>query len=539
LLYLFEDYALDTDRRELHRRGAQIALAPQVFDILEYLIRNRERVVSKESLIATVWGGRIVSESALTTRINAVRYAIGDSGDEQRLIKTLLRKGIRFVGTVREQPGPAGADAIAATALAAGPSPTLPGPMDLTAERPRALAIPEKPSIVVLPFANLSAGLEQEYFADGVVEEIITALSRFSGLFVIARNSSFTYRGRAVDVRSVGRELGVRYVLEGSVRRDGQRVRITGQLINAAIATHLWADRFDGDLQDIFGLQDRVTASVVGAIAPKIEQAEIERTRLKPTESLDAYDYYLRGRSSFHQWTQDAASEALRLFYKALEADPDFASAYGMAAMCYAQRRMNSRMPDRRQEIAEAARLATRAAALGKNDAVALSSAGYAQARVVGDLDAGVALLDRALVLNPNLAQAWYCAGYVKIFCGEPDMALEHLEHVMRLSPIDPLMFLVQTGTAFAHLIAGRYDEASSWADQALREKPDYHPALRVAAASNALAGRLSRARNALAHLRELNPVLRVSSLKDLVPFRRPEDLARYEEGLRKAGLPE
>ena len=224
-----------------------------------------------------------------------------------------------------------------------------------------ALTLPEKPSIAVLPFQNMSGDPEQEYFADGMVEEIITALSRFQNLFVIARNSSFTYRGRAVDVKQVSRELGVRYVLEGSVRKSANRVRITGQLIDATTAAHLWADRFDGTLEDVFDLQDKVTVSVVSAIAPKLERVEIERAKRKPTESLDAYDYFLRGMANVHQWTRAANDEALRLFYKAMELDPAFASAYGMAAWCYIWRKLNGWVIDRAQETSEGARLARRA----------------------------------------------------------------------------------------------------------------------------------------------------------------------------------
>jgi len=263
-------------------------------------------------------------------------------------------------------------------------------------------ALPDKPSIAVLPFNNMSGDPEQEYFADGMVEDIITALSRFRHLFVIARNSSFTYKGRAVDIKQVGRELGVRYVLEGSVRKSANRVRITGQLIDALTGSHLWADRFDGDLEDIFDLQDRITSSVVGAIAPKLEQAEIERAHRKPTENLDAYDYYLRGMTNFYQMTKEAQSEALRLFHKAIEIDPNFAAAHGMAAWCYAQRKSNGWMTDRLRETADTARLARRAVELGKEDALALSSGGFALAYVADDLD-GPAFVERALLLNPNL----------------------------------------------------------------------------------------------------------------------------------------
>ena len=268
--FLFEDYALDTDRRELQRGAAVVSVTPQVFDLLDYLIRNRERVVSKDDLIDAIWNGRSVSDSALTTRLNAARSAICDSGQEQRLVKTLPRKGFRFVGSVLEAQRPADA----------------PVADDQMKHQKPVLALPDKPSIAVLPFQNLSDDPEQEYFADGMVEDIITGLSRSKLLFVISRNSSFTYKGKAVDIKQVSRELGVRYVLEGSVRKAGKRVRVTGQLIDASTDAHIWADRFDSDLDDIFDLQDSVTSSVIGAISPELERAEIERARRKPTESL-------------------------------------------------------------------------------------------------------------------------------------------------------------------------------------------------------------------------------------------------------------
>jgi TolB-like protein len=297
--YLFGDYELDSDRRELTRRGKAVATGPKVFDLLLYLVQNRERVVSKDDLLSAVWAGRIVSESTLTSHINAVRKAIGDNGEEQRLVKTLPRKGFRFVGDVSE-----GSDGHAAPETGAAKPDEASAPV---------LILPDSPSIAALPFQNWSGDPEQEYFADGVVEDIITALSRIRWLFVIARNSSFTYKGRAVDVKQVGRDLGVRYVLEGSVRKAANRVRITGQLIDATTGTHLWADRFEGPLDDIFELQDQVATSVVGAITPTLERAEIERAKRKPTESLDAYDYYLRGIANFHQGNRRAVDEALSL----------------------------------------------------------------------------------------------------------------------------------------------------------------------------------------------------------------------------------
>jgi TolB-like protein/tetratricopeptide (TPR) repeat protein len=525
LRYLFEEYALDTNRRELHRGPDVVSVAPQVFDLLDYLIRNRERVVSKDDLINAIWNGRIVSDAALTTRLNVARSVIGDSGEEQRLIKTLPRKGFRFVGPVREAQGAAGA---AVTDKAVEPS------------KP-ALTLPDKPSIAVLPFHNLSGDPEQEYFADGMVDDIITALSRFRALFVIARNSSFTYKGRAVDVKQIGRELGVRYVLEGSVRKAANRVRITGQLVDAVTGAHLWAERFDGGLGDIFDLQDQVTESVVGAIAPAVEKAEIERARRKPTDSLDAYAIYLRGLARFYQFaSRQVNDEALRLFNNAIELDPDFAVAYGRAASCYAYAKGNGWISVTAKEIAEVTRLAQRAVELGKDDAFALTPSGWALAHVVRDLELGAALIDRALVLNSNLAEAWHYGGWVKTYLGEPEAALERFARAMRLSPLDPRVTGMRAGTAHAHFFLGRYDEAASWAAMALQDNPDYHPGLRIAAASNAMAGRPEQAHKAMARLRQLNPALRVSTLKDMRgPYRRAEDLSRYEEGLRRAGLPE
>jgi len=403
------------------------------------------------------------------------------------------------------------------------------------------LALPDKPSIAVLPFTNMSGDPEQDYFADRMVDDIITALSRFKALFVIARNSSFTYKGRAVDVKQVGRELGVRYVLEGSVRKAANRVRITGQLVDTATGAHLWADRFDGGLGDIFDLQDQVTESVVGAIAPAVEKAEIERAKRKPTDSLDAYAIYLRGLARLYQFAgRQANDEALRLFNSAIGLDPDFAAAYGRAAFCYIIAKTNGWFSDTANEIAEVTRLAQRAVELGKDDAIALADSGYALAYVVRDLEAGAALIDRALVLNSNSAEAWNWGRWVKNFLGEPETAIERFARALRLSPLGPRVTAMRGGTASAHFFLGRYDEAASWAAMALQDNPDFQPGLRVAAASNAMAGRPEQAHKAMARLRQLNPTLRICNLKDVRgPYRRADDLSRLEEGLRQAGLPE
>ncbi|WP_429432338.1 winged helix-turn-helix domain-containing protein [Pseudomonas frederiksbergensis] len=527
--FVFEDYVLDQERRELTLRGHVVAVGPQVFDLLLQLVSNSNRVMSKDDLLKAVWSGRIVSESTITSHINAVRKAIGDTGEEQRLVRTVARKGYRFVGEIK-------VDEVGETRQ---PDIEEPTPVDLKQTPAPTLVLPDKPSITVLPFQNMSGDPEQEYFADGMVEDIIAALSRIRWLFVIARNSSFTYKGRAVDVQGVGQTLGVRYVLEGSVRKSGNKIRITGQLIDATTGTHIWAERFEGMLHDIFELQDQIAESVVGAIAPQLERAEIERAKRKPTESLDAYDYYLRGMAKLHNGTREAIDEALPLFYKAIELDPEFASAYGMAAWCHFWRKLNGWMIDRPREIAEGARLARLAVELGRDDAVALTRAGHALAHLAGDVDGGIALLDRARLLNPNLAPAWFLGGILRALRGETDAAIADLTHAVRLSPLDPEMFRMQVGMALAHFFAGRFDPASAWAEKALGNLPCLLVSVALMAASHALSGRMDKAKQAMQRLHELDPSLRVSNLKDWLPIQRPEDFARFADGLRLAGLPE
>jgi len=402
-----------------------------------------------------------------------------------------------------------------------------------------ALPLPSKPSIAVLPFDNLSGDRDQDYFADGIVEEIITALTRMRWLFVIARNSSFAYKGRAVDVKQIGRELGVRYILEGSVRKSGNKVRITGQLIDTSIGAHLWADRFEGGLENIFDLQDQVTTSVIGAISPKLEEAEIERAKRKPTENLDAYDYYLRGLAKIHQWTKQSSQEALSNFGQAIQLDPNFAAAYGMAARTYIQRKSGGWASNREAEVAETVRLARQAARLGKDDAVALYTAGIALSYIVGDHDEGKALTDRALALNPNSAWAWLYSGWVRVWLGEPEAAIDRVSRAMRLNPADPHSYSMYSALAHAYFFAGRDTDALSWAEMAIREKPEFFLIHCIGAASSALAGRLADARRAMGRVRQLDPSLLTSNLQNLFPLRRPEDLARLAEGLRLAGLPD
>lgn len=529
--FQFAGYTLDIAQGSLLAADHEVELRHKAFEVLRFLVENADRIVTKDELIQAVWPNVVVTDDVLTHCISEVRNAIGDN--RQSIIRTMPRRGYRFAAAVAE---------VAANGT---PASKLPPPSSLQAggrshgDEKVALSLPELPSIAVLPFQNMSGDIEQEYFADGVVEEIITALSRFSGLFVIARNSSFTYKGRSVDIKQVGRELGVRYVLEGSVRPGGDRVRITGQLIDTATGAHLWADRFEGDAKALFELQDQVTTSVVGAIAPKLEQAEIERAKRKPTESLDAYDYYLKGMEKYCQNTNESISQAMRLFARAMELDNEFAGAYAFSAACYTQRQASGWTTDRETEVAETARLARKAVALGKSDAVVLARAGHALAYVVHEFDAGRLFIDRALLLNPNFARAWSASGWLRVWIGDPDTSIRHFAQFKRLSPLDPIMPATLSGNAFAHFFAGRFDDACLLAEEALQERPNLHPGLRVCAVSHALAGRMDRARDAISRLRQVDPNLRVSNLGNLTPLQRPEDKARYAEAMRKAGLPE
>ena len=401
------------------------------------------------------------------------------------------------------------------------------------------LTLPDKPSIAVLPFQNMSGDPEQEYFADGMVEDIITALSRFKSLFVIARNSSFSYRGKSPDIRQVGRELGVRYVLEGSVRKAGSRVRITGQLIDAETGAHLWADRFDGSLEDIFALQDQVTTSVVGAIAPKLDQAEMERAKRKPVENPDAYDCFLRGLAHFYEGTKDSNEEALRLFYDAIDLDPDYATPYGMGASCYNVRKVQGWMTDRGREEVEVRRLALRVSTIGRDDALALCRAGNALVGVCREHDTGSAMIDQALSLNQNLAEGWFYRGLVSIYLGQHEIAIEQIVRAMRLSPLDPGIHAREGMMAQALLMLGRYDEALTWATKALSRRANWMPALRALAAANALAGNIDEARKVISRLQQVDADLRLSNLSSVLSQHVPQNIARLTEGLRLAGLPE
>jgi TolB-like protein len=381
----------------------------------------------------------------------------------------------------------------------------------------------------------MSGDPEQEYFSDGIVDDIITALCRFKSLFVIARNSSFTYKGRAVDIRQVGRELGVRYVLEGSVRKAAGNLRITGQLIDASDGSHLWADKFDGPPDDIFDLQDKITTSVVAAIAPSLERAEIARSARKPSENLDAFDCYYRATVSIRLRTREGSDETLRLAKQAIELDPGFAAAYGLATHSYMQRKIAGWKFDDNQ-VSESKYYALRAVELGADDAYALAIAAQYYGFVLKDADTADAIISQALALNPNLFIACFLRGWISSWMGQHEAAVKQFHHAIRLSPIDPQMFLAEGGMAIALLFLHRFDEALTWNTRALARYPNYLPGLRYSPVMYAMQGRLAEARSMLARLRQLGGYLSIAELKEYLSYKRPEDVALIVEGYRLAG---
>jgi TolB-like protein/Tfp pilus assembly protein PilF len=524
--YDFSDCSLDSGRRELRRGADLITVEPQVLDLLLYLICNRARVVSKDDLIATVWKGRIVSDSTLTSRISAARKAIGDSGGSQRLIRTLARKGIRFVGEVRESH-----DEVAHWAGYPTDFDSTPGLLPGTAP----LHVPDKPSIAVLPFMNMSGDPEKEYFSDGITEDITTALSRLRWFFVIARNSTFAYKGAAADVRVVGRELGVRYILEGSVRGSAQRVRVTAQLIDATSGNHMWAERYDRHLTDIFALQDAITDGVVTTIEPKVLAAEGMRAEARSVESLDAWGLVARAVTQFWKLSANGSETAIDLLEQAVKSHPNYAPSHSLLAFALL---VAAHMGWRRfVDTALVERLALRAVELDDSDPWAYMALGYL-AFSARRTDEAVAHFFDATSLNPNFAAAYGYAGWVQAHDGRSEEAIKNLQTAIRLSPRDPFNVFYLAGFAAAHYLAGRYTEAAEYARQALRLRPSHLGARRKLCASLAQAGLIADARREMARLRELQPDISVGWIERAVPYT-CEPMVHFLEGMRKAGLPE
>jgi TolB-like protein/tetratricopeptide (TPR) repeat protein len=477
--------------------GVELPLAPKPFDLLMVLARNAGRTMTKDALLDAVWPGVHVTEDSLFQAVREARRAIGDEAG--RVLRSVPRRGYLLDVVLPPEPLPPAAEASPAAAI----PPTLVPPTD-------------KPSLVVLPFHNMGADPGQEYFADGVVEDITTALSRIRSLFVVASNSAFTYKGRAVDVRQVSRDLGVRYVLEGSVRRAGGQVRIGCQLIEAETGHHVWAERFEGPFVELFALQDRIMEAVVGAVEPSVHLAEIERARRKPTESLGAYDLYMRAMPHFHTCTRTSIDEALRLLSQAIVADPRYALAKAAAASCHLIRDMQGWWQDPSglssgawfdpHERAEGARLAREALAEGRDDPVALALAGRAIVWHAQDREGAVAAVDRSRALSPDCALVLGCAGWVANYVGHATEAVGHFQRAIRLSPLDPELSLFLSGLAMAHIMARDFETAVAVATRAVRELPGRLTSHRALVTALYCCGRLAEARTEVERFRVAGP---------------------------------
>jgi adenylate cyclase len=507
VVFRFSDHVIDTERRELRRQGELVALEPQVFDLLVYLVRNRDRVVSKTDMVDNVWGGRTVSDSALTSRLNTARRAVGDSGAAQRVIRTIARKGLRFVAKVEEDE----------TLEAAAPAPLH--------------GFPDYPSIAVLPFNNLCGDPAQEYFVDGVVEEILTAINRIRGLSVIARNSSFTYKGRAVDVKPVGRKLGARYLLDGSVRKVGSRVRITAQLIDAMKGVHLWAERFDGLLRDIFGLQDKVAASIANLIEPALQAAEAARSAGRSATGLCAYDYYVRALAVFDPMTKETIFEALQLLEQAIAIDHHYGPALAFAAACHMQFVNYGWAEDPATARRKAVALARRALQVACDDPGAIASAAMVLAVFGEDIHTMTALVDDALALNPSSSRGWYCSSYLALMAGKPDRAIELAEVSLRLSPPDRTG-AIQTVIGASHFVSRHFDQAMAKLLLAVEETPHFPVPYRYLAACYAHMGQHKGAQDVVERLRAITPAVMPP---DIMYLRNAEHRELYLSGLRLA----
>lgn len=520
--FLFRDHLLDTDRRELSREEVPVAVEPQVFDLVVHLMQNRDRVVSKDELIDKIWHGRSVSESTLTSRINAARKAIGDSGASQTLIRTIARKGFRFVGDVEAKNG-AMSGAI------------LPEP-GRTAEAQRAaLALPDRPAIAVLPFTNMSGAAEQDYFSDGISEDIITALSKLRWFFVVARNSSFVYKGRAVHIREVARELGVRYVVEGSVRRSGDRVRISAQLNDVSTGSHLWAERYDRELADIFAVQDEITEAIVAAIEPQLYAAESFRAQQKPPGSLDAWDLVMRALSHHWRITREDNAAAQALLGKAVAIDPAYGKALGLLATSHI---FGAHMgwADMAATVPVAERAALAAVEADREDAWAHHGLAYTYL-FRRRFDDALAEFELVLQLNPNFAMAHAFYGVTLCYAGRWQDGDAAARRALRLSPRDPLAAIYCGVAAYARFVGRDYEGAVQMARESLRQRGDFVGAHRVLTAAAGMSGDPALAASALEGLRRAQPGISLGWITRELPMLRDEDRAHYLEGLQRAGM--
>jgi len=522
----FENFSLDTDRRELRRAGDLVAVEPQVFDLIDYLVCRRERVVTKDELLDEIWAGRIVSESTLTSRINAARRALGDSGGEQRLVRTIARKGFRFVGTVQ--------DDRETRAVPAGEADRIAGETGPGGSRAGSPAL-NRPAIAVLPFTNMSGEPEQEYFSDGISDDLITALSKLRWFLVIARNSSFIYKGNPVHLGRVAEELGVRYVVEGSVRKSGGRVRITAQLNDVVSGSHLWAEKYDRALTDVFAVQDEITESIVFSIQPQLYAAESYRAQRKLPENLDAWDLVMRALSHYWRVTRTDHLVAQALLEKAIAIDAEYGQALGVLASSYM---FTAHMGwiDMRPAMALAERAASAAIRVDAEDAWAHVALGHVHL-FARRFDDSLAEFETALRLNPNFALALGYYGLSLSYSGRRREAEEVAGRALRLSPRDPYSAVYAGVLAYAKFLGGDYEGAIQLSREAIRQRSDFVGAHRVLTAAAGMAGDATLAASGLEECRRAQPNLSLDWIATEMPIKLDADRAHYLEGFRRAGL--
>jgi len=522
--FCFAEHVLDVDLRELTRAGEGIAVEPQVFDLLIYLVENRERVVSKDDLIETIWDGRIVSESTLTSRINAARKAVGDSGKDQAVIRTIARKGFRFVGDVQVRTDGEH------TTVDSRPIPEQPGEAGH-----HQLPALDRPAIAVLPFVNISGEPEQEYFSEGISEDIITALSKLRWFYVIARNSSFIYRGKSVHHRQIGEELGVGYVVEGSVRKDGDHVRITAQLVDVVTGSHLWAERYDRGLADVFAVQDEITQAVVAAIEPQLYAAEDFHARRKAPDNMVAWDLVMRALSHYWRVTRQDNLVAQALLEKAIAVDPGYGQALSLLASCHT---FSAHMGW--EEMPKAVPIAERAALMAIRADSEDAWAHFALASVymfTRRFDDSIAEFELALRLNPNFSPARGLYGVALAYRGRWEDGDRAAREALRFSPRDPFAAVYCGVAAYCQYVGRNYKEAIRLARESMRQRSDFSGAHRVLTAAAGMAGQRDLAKSALQELRRAQPNISLSWLRSHMPFEHEAEREHYVEGFRRVGL--
>jgi TolB-like protein/cytochrome c-type biogenesis protein CcmH/NrfG len=505
----FDRFELDLTRGCVRMDGCELDLRPMAFRVLCHLAGHAGRLVAKEELQRAVWNRVVVSDDSLVQCIRQLRQALGD--DQHRLIKTVARRGYLLDVQVSEH------------GVSRSPPP---------------LALPDKPSIAVLPFDNISGDPEEAYFADGIAEDLITALSRTASLFVIARNSSFAFRAMKHDVRTIGSSLGVRYVVEGAIRKSGPRLRLTVQLIEAASGDHLWAEKFDGALDQIFEFQDRIIATLIGAIAPKLRAVEIARAGRKRTDSLDAYDLVLRSLPLQAPMKKGSLGEAIGLLDRAIALSPAYSDALALGAWCRVLRPSNGDSSNAARDFREASDLARRALEADRSNPVALRSAGFVVLFTERDYQSAWDLIDRSLAIDPNSASSWAWRGWTSAFAGEAENATQELAKAIRLSPFDQWENTYSVGMTFAMLTSGRFEEGLRWARKSVLEGPHWGAAHRYLIGALLLTGQEGEARAAAQRYLALEPGFSLRRLVEIGPFRRTPDQERLFDAMRQAGLP-